>query len=688
MDSLAVFEQATDALRRGDLPQAEALYRQLLAAHPGHPVVSHLMGVLRVKQGRREEALELMQAALTARPDDTQIMLDISNTLGELNRNADVLALCDRALAIRPDYFEALNNRANALRELERPAEALDSIDAALRLKPGDAPLWYNRGLTLAALRKIQEALDSYDRALALQPGYGEAANNKGALLHSLDRRNEALAVYEAALVLQPDKPGLLLNRGFTLMAERRFAEALASYDRLLAVAPHFPKALSQAAWAALNLCDWTRTAALAPRLTSPVNAPGLEPLTALLYCSDGALQLAYARNAVRDAVASGPAPLWTGKRYHHEKIRVAYLSADFRAHPVAFQVTGVLEHHDKTRFETIGLSLNKDDGSAARTRMVQALDRFTDVAGLGMRAIAGMLRELEVDIVVDLGGHTAGSGIAALSHRPCPVQVSWLGYPGTTGADFMDYILGDAIVTPFGQQDFFSEKIVQLPGSFFPTDRRAIGKTPSRAENGLPEKGFVFCCFNNSWKLAAATWDIWMRLLEQVPGSVLWLRYGDEPGAMLQRAAQARGIDPARLVFAGAASDEDHLARIACADLFLDTLPYNAHATAADALWTGLPVLTQMGEMFAGRVAASLLTAVGLPELITTDAREYEALALALARDPARLKDLRGRLAVNRTVAPLFDSARFARGLEAAYTAMLESDAPRSFAVNAQAVR
>jgi predicted O-linked N-acetylglucosamine transferase (SPINDLY family) len=279
------------------------------------------------------------------------------------------------------------------------------------------------------------------------------------------------------------------------------------------------------------------------------------------------------------------------------------------------------------------------------------------------------------VDIAVDLGGHTEGTCLPALALRSCPVQATWLGHPGTTGADFIDYLIADRIVAPLPQQKFYSEKIIHLPESFFPTDTlRPIGVAPSRAEAGLPDDSFVFCCFNNSWKITAPVFDIWMRLLRAVPGSRLWLKdYGERPAEVLRREAMTRGIACERLVFARNAPLEEHLARHALADLFLDTLPYGAHATAADALWAGLPVLTQLGEVFAGRVGASLLTAAGLPELITRTPEDYEATALALARDPGRLRDLREKLAANRATAPLFDTVRFTRGLEAAYETMLK---------------
>jgi predicted O-linked N-acetylglucosamine transferase (SPINDLY family) len=335
-----------------------------------------------------------------------------------------------------------------------------------------------------------------------------------------------------------------------------------------------------------------------------------------------------------------------------------------------------LLEQHDRSRFELIAISSLPGDDSAVRARIIAACDQFHDTAPMSDRAVAEKMRALEVDIAVDLSGHTHGTRVGAFEWRPAPVQATWLGYPGTSGAREMDFILGDAVVTPPAHQPFYDETIAPLSGSFFPMDSsRVLGRAPTRQEAGLPPDGFVFCCFNRNWKITPAVFDIWLRLLKAVPGSVLWLRaYRPGADAALKQHAQDQGVDSGRLIFAERAPQDVHLARQALADLFLDTLPYGAHATAAAALWTGLPVLTRIGQTFAGRVGASLLSAAGLPELITYSAEDYEATALALARDPARLKALRAKLAAARATAPLFDITGFARRLEAAYEAMLKS--------------
>lgn len=609
MDPWVVFERAAACHKQGDLAQAESLYRQLLSSYPDHGVVTHLMGLIRAQQERHEEAMSFFLISLKTKPGDPAVLLDASNTLQKLERLDEALSYLDAVLSVRPSYFEAISNRGNLLRDLKRPVEALACFDAALSLKPQDAVTRFSRGTILQHLR--------------------------------------------------------------------RFDEALAEFDQLLAAEPNHPAAFGEALWSAVNLCDWARMAQFATEIPARVkdSSAEIQPITLMSFCNDPALLLHCARSSKLAMAPEQPATLWSGKAYGHDKIRVAYLSYDFRVHPVAFQLTQVLETHDRARFEIIGLGCGPDDRSETRARMIRAVDQFHNVRTFSFRRIAETLRALEVDIVVDLNGHTDGTRFSALAYRPCPVQATWLGYPGTTGADFIDYLIADPIVAPLSHQEFYSEKIFHLPDSYFPTDSlRPIGIAPSRAEEGLPVDSFVFCCFNNHWKFNAPVFDIWMRLLRDAPGSTLWLKdYGENSAQMLRREAMARGIAPQRLVFARNAPLEKHLARHALADLFLDTLPYGAHATATDALWAGLPVLTRLGDVFAGRVAASLLMAAGLPELITRTAEEYEATALALARDPGRLKTIREKLAANRATAPLFDTKRFTRGLEAAYETMLK---------------
>jgi predicted O-linked N-acetylglucosamine transferase (SPINDLY family) len=406
-------------------------------------------------------------------------------------------------------------------------------------------------------------------------------------------------------------------------------------------------------------------------------------------YTDDLALQLQCARKYIENQVPSLPRPLQTGVRWRHGKLRVAYLSADLHRHATTFLMAELFERHDRSRFEIIGVSFGMDDRSEIRKRLVAAFDQFHDVRRRTDEEIARLVHELQSDIAVNLKGYTQDARPNILAHRPAPIQVSFLGYPGTMGASFIDYIIADQVVAPFEHEQFYTEKIIHLPDCYQVNDsKRKISKrTPTRREIGLPERGFVFCCFNNNWKITPEVFDVWMYLLRQVEGSVLWLlRDNASAETNLRNEARARGIDPSRLIFAGRLPMEEHLARHRLADLFLDTLPYNAHTTASDALWTGLPVLTCMGKSFAGRVAGSLLHAVGLPELVTSDLGAYQALALKLVTEPDVLTSMRKKLEENRLTAPLFDTDRFRQNIESAYTQMWEiwqrGEALHSFAV------
>jgi predicted O-linked N-acetylglucosamine transferase (SPINDLY family) len=381
--------------------------------------------------------------------------------------------------------------------------------------------------------------------------------------------------------------------------------------------------------------------------------------------------------------------PLWQGEVYAHDRLRVAYLSADFNEHPTAYLTAGLFECHDKSRFEITALSFGQNDNSPPRRRLEAAFEHFIDVRDNSDQEIAALMRRSEIDITVDLMGFTKDNRLGVLARRAAPVQVNYLGYPGTIGAPYMDYILADATVIPEDQDAFYVERVVRLPATYQINDnRRAISQhTPTRSECGLPQNAFVFCCFNNPQKIAPEIFDIWMRLLRATEGSVLWLITGNaKVAANLRLEADKRGVAPGRLIFAPKASVADHLARHRLADLCLDTLPYNAHTTASDALWAGLPVLTCLGETFAGRVAASLLKAIGLDMLITRTLAEYEALALRLARDSAYLATLKDMLTRNRDASPLFDTQRATRHIETAYQTMADmarrNDRPRSFNV------
>ncbi|MDE1570649.1 tetratricopeptide repeat protein [Aquabacter sp. P-9] len=533
-------------------------------------------------------------------------------------------------------------------------------------------------GLAAYEAGRDGEALALFQAAAAEKPSAPAFHANAGLILLSDPRRRQAaVESLNRALALEPNHVGALLNLAAVCLDGKRFPEALNLFRRVLQKEPDNVTARLGAANASRQICQWGSVeedeASLA-RLLERTGTP-VSPFILLSSHVTPADHLRAARLYARSLRFSPadrlpPAPQAPAGR----PIRVGYLSSDFYHHATAFLAVELFERHDRSAFELYAYSHGPDDGSAMRRRVMAGFDHFVEVGHLSASAAAQRIRADGIDILVDLKGYTLGCRTEILALRPAPVQVSFLGYPGTMGADFMDYIIGDRVVTPLAHAGHYDEKIVQLPGAYQPNDsRRAIAETtPSRAACGLPEKGFVFCCFNNTYKITPALFRLWMRLLAQVPGSVLWLFEANATARdnLFYEAASA-GIDPDRLIFAPRMDLADHLARHAHADLFLDTLPYNAHTTASDALWAGVPVLTCRGESFAARVAASLLTAVGLPALITTTLADYEALALALARDPVRLAAMKAHLKEERARAPLFDASAFTRGLEAAFRRM-----------------
>jgi protein O-GlcNAc transferase len=595
-------------------------------------------------------------------------------------------------LAAQPDDGDALLERGATLLGLQRASEALASLDRAVALLPRAVGAWYHRAAAHLALETFDRALADYDEALRLEPEFPEALVGRASALRGLRRSGEALSDLERAARLRPGSADIHYLHAVVLRELARPEEAAAGFTRLLELAPRHEYAQGNLLQTRLQSCDWTDWAESTQRLVRAVTAGERVCLPGpfISVARTAAEQLACTRLFVADKHATARPPLWTGERYRHAKIRVAYVSADFREHPVSQLLAGVLEQHDRGRFETLAISLREPPRSTFVTRLEHAFDRFIDVTGRSDGDVAALLRELEVDIAVDLMGFSGNARPAIFAHRPAPVQVNYLGYAATMALPCIDYIIADRIVIPDTDRGCYAEKVVYLPGSYLPSDatRAIAAETPTRAHCGLPQSGFVFCCFNTHYKINPDCFGVWMRLLAAIPGSVLWLAEGSSAVERNLRAAAARaGIACERLVFAprvpGAA---EHLARHRLADLFLDTLPFNAHATASDALWAGLPVLTCQGGTFAGRVASSLLSTAGLAELVTTSLEEYQAKALELAATPEFLSELRSRLERHRTTLPLFDTPRYCRHLETAYTLMWQraerGEPPQHFAV------
>jgi predicted O-linked N-acetylglucosamine transferase (SPINDLY family) len=676
-DPAAQLQQALALHQQGRLSQAESLYRGVLELAPDNFDALHLLGVVELQRGNPHEGLRLIGRALELNPNDPAAHLNLGNALMDLKRPEEALASYDRALALRPDYVDALTNRGGALRQLKRFEEALAAYDRALASMPDLSIAWNNRGNVLQDLHRPEEALASYDRALAFLPDYAEALNHRGNALRALKRPEEALASFRRALALRPEYADALTSSGDTLLELLRPNEAAEAFAQLLEVKPDSDYARGNLLYSRMQCCDWAtfhpELAAVEREVREGKRAATPFAFQAMSQSPENLHLCSKTYSADRYPQQS---PLWNGERYGNPRIRLGYLCGEFRTHATSMLMAGLFESHDRKRFELFAFDNGYDDGTPLRGRVEKAFDAFVDISRASDLDAARLIRERQIDILVNLNGYCGLSRTGVFAYRPCPVQVNYLGFPGTMGAEYMDYIVADRVVIPEDEERYYSEKVVILSDCYQVNDsKRGVAEAaPTRKDAGLPESGFVFCCFNNNHKITPVVFDVWMRLLGKVEGSVLWLIQDNAVVAgNLHCEAQRRGIAPERLVFARRVSAAEHLARHRLADLFLDTLPYNAHTTCSDALWAGLPVLTCMGTAFPGRVAASLLYAADLPELVTQTLEEYEVLALRLATNPSTLSELKTRVAGNRATSRLFNTDRFRRHIESAYITMWE---------------
>jgi protein O-GlcNAc transferase len=674
------------------LEEAVGHYERSLAIQPDVPEAHNNLGHALQRLGRFEDAIARFEMAISLRPDYAEARNNLGNALHVLDRSGEAIAHYERAVLINPAYAEAHWNLANALRALGRPEEAILQYKRALAIRPDYVEALNGLGNAFRMLDRSEEAIVQYEMALAIKPAYADAHNNLGDVFRILGRTEEALGEYDKALAIRPDDVDLLAKRGGILTLLKRHDEALASFERALALDPAHADAFNGMMACAVAVCDWVRTERLSPEVAARAGqGKWVDAFTFLGYCDDPSLQLACAKTHIGHAVGDFPIRLCNATTWRHPKIRIAYVASGFHHHPTAYLMAELVEIHDRDRFEVLAFALSADDHSDVRARLVRSFDQFHDVRSKSDQEIATIIKEMQVDIAIDRSGYTTNARPGIFAYRPVPIQVNYIGFPGTLGAEFYDYIIADRIVLPFDQQPFYTEKIVHLPDCYLVNDttREISTDPPTRAQAGLPARAFVFCSFNNNYKITPQIFEIWMRLLHRVEGSVLWLlRDSAAAERNLCREAEARGIDPGRLVFAARLNHEHHLARHCLADLFLDTLPYNAHTTASEALWAGLPLVTCRGRSFAGRVAANLLEAVGLPDLVTGNLDDYEDLALRLATESHLLAGFRERLKKNRLSFPLFDSHRYRRHIEAAYETMWDlwrrGENPRSFAVDA----
>jgi len=704
-----VLQRAIEAHRRGDLVEAAARYRRALELDPAAGTASLNLAAILMQAGQLGEAEAILRRALERRPDFAEAQYNLGFVLHEMSKLDAAVEAYRRALALRPGMPEIHTNLGVALQQQGKLDAAVATLRQAIACNPRHVAAHFNLGVVLAAQSRLDEAAAAYRGVLAIdashiearnnlalllsaagdlaaastvqwqavkqRPEYPEGWNNRAAILLDQGRADEAVDALQRCLKLKPDYAEAYLNLGNAYRELGLLPEAIGAYRQALEVRPGYAEALAQLVYHRARACDWSEFEADQDRLLDAVrhSSGRVPPFTLVASRATAADQLLCAQQWAAQFIVPEeqilPAPRWPA----HDRLRIGYLSADFHAHATASLIGELIERHDRDCVAIYGYSYGADPGGKLRAQLAAAFEHFDDLQHLPHRQAAERIRRDEIDVLIDLKGYTHRARPNILAYRPAPVQVNYLGYPGTMGAPFIDYIIADAFIVPPEAAHDFSECVGYLPDCYQPNDtRREIADAPNRAACGLPADGFVFCAFNNSFKITPQFFAIWIRLLNSTPGSVLWLLESNPlVSSNLRAAAAAAGIDPARLVFAPIVPHLQHLARHRQADIFLDTLPCNAHTTASDALWAGLPVVTCAGATFAGRVAGSIVGAAGLPELVTHSPADYENLALALTREPRRLAALRNRLSVDRRNLPLFDMRKRARELESLYGQM-----------------
>jgi predicted O-linked N-acetylglucosamine transferase (SPINDLY family) len=659
LDSSAHADLARTLAGQGELAEAIGHYRRAAELARGDPWPQIALGNTLLRQGDTADASLSYRQALAIRPDLAEAHSNLGEALRRMGQPRAAVAACERALALTPDLAEAHNHLGNALREDDRPMQAISHYEQALRLNPDWPEVHNNLAIALQEQGSLAAAIEHYQRALLFNPGLAEIHQNLGSALAQSGRTLDAIAAFERALALKPD----------------------------------YPEALVQVAHWNGELCNWRhREVEEAQVLSLMCRYPGLvPPFNLYAQQSTPAEQVLCAQQWSRRITQDPPPVLAHDRSRPPGRIRLGYLSADFRDHPVSYAITETIERHDRTRFEVFGYSYGPNDGSALRRRLEAAFDRFIDLQAVGNEAATQQIYTDAVDVLIDLTGYTRLARPRILVSRPAPIQVNFLGLLGTMGAGFIDYILVDPFIAPSSQQPFYSEKLVHLAGGWWPAEIHwdVAQEAGTRTTYGLPEGAFVFCCFNTSYKITPPIFSVWMRLLRSIPDSVLWLGPAESvTQTNLRLEAAQRGVLPERLVFAPHEPMARYLARHQHADLFLDTLPYNAVGTAYHALLAGLPVLTCAGETFAGRTAGAMLVAAGLPDLITFSIEEYEQLAARLAARADLLADARRKLVQARSSAALFDARRAVREIETALERMwenwLKGEPPKPFSIEA----
>jgi predicted O-linked N-acetylglucosamine transferase (SPINDLY family) len=663
---------------QGSPKEAIGYFVKAIKVNAAHHLVHFNLAKALSDNGDDVAALKHHITATQLEPAHAETWLNYGKSLSKLAKFQEAIQQYNQALQVNPNLMEALSNKGAALNDLGLFEEGLACIDRAITINADHAQTWSNRALALEGLRRFQEALVSYDHALKINPSYVVAWVNKGATFAELKQYEDALTCYDQAICLQPDYVDAWSNKAEVLDELKRFDEALDCYKQAITRDPNFDYLYGQYIHCKMMVCEWSNLDSELQRFEEliRIGRRTVNPFIALGLFDQPDLQQLCAATYTKHKFGSASANKPHAHRDDRIKIRIAYFSSDFRNHPVSYLVAELIELHNRDRFEVFGFSSGPDVKDEMQQRLLNAFDQLIEVGSKSPSEVVQLCNTLAIDVAIDLGGYTAMARPELFAQRVAPVQIGYLGFIGTSGSQFMDYLIADDVVIPRDRTADISEKIIYLPNCYQVSDskRQVSDREFSRTELGLPAKGFVFCCFNNSYKIHPSTFASWMRILKQVEGSVLWLLQ-DNPFMVenLKREALAQGIASERLVFAGRVSYADYLARFKAADLFLDTLPYNAGTTANDALFAGVPVLTAQGRSFVSRMASSLLHALHLDELVVSSYAAYESQAIALAQDPMQLSQIKTKLAAAHKSAPLFDTASTTKQIEAAYEKIVQ---------------
>jgi len=664
------------------LEAAERIALSILRVNSKDLLALQVQGLCLAMQGRAEESIEPFAKAAILDSKNPELLTNLAKAQHQAGRHGDAVQTFEKLNRLTPNHPQVLTDMGTSYAKLRQYDRSKAVYEKAISLDPNYFLVWSNRGNLYSDQGYPVEAIACFERALELNPDYAEAWTNYGNALFDLGRFDQACEAHDQALVRDPNYAEALFNKANSLTELKHGDLARVSYSKAFELKPKIPFLIGQLLNSLATVCNWEGNEKLLPEALQAVaeNKPAVPPFVLLQTPASLALQKQAAQIYIRERVPYiNESTFQSLKKATDQKIRIGYFSSDFKEHPVGIIMENLIRLHDRSRFEIYGYFLNKKSDDALESRLKQSFDNTYELFGMHDQDAHQLVIEHGLDIAIDLNGHTAGARTGIFARKVAPLQVNYLGYAGTSGANFYDYLIADQVAVPRVDATHYTEKLAYMPNSFFPADtlvqQADFGLIPSRDSQGLPQEGFVFACFNNSYKITPQIFSQWMQLLKQVNKSVLWLSMPSELAMQnLHENARKSGVDPARLIFASRVpSRRDHLSRLRLADLFLDTPYFNAHTTAADALWAGVPVLTQIGETFAARVAASQLSALGMPELIVNTQEEYFAKALELATQPQLLAELRAKQSSNRLTAPLFNTKQYVMDLEGLFCEMLQ---------------